>query len=66
MPGYVLHAAWPLLVALLYALVTSVLSVLAAHRNYAVRVHDVVIESRRQRQRYIDSLKDDSVEVEEG
>lgn len=56
MPGYVLHAAWPVLLVLLYALVTSVLSVLATYRDYGVRVHDIVLESRRRRQQYMDSV----------
>lgn len=58
MSANVLHAAWPLLVLLLYALVTCVLSVLATHRSYAVGVHDVVRESKLKRAQYLRTLAD--------
>ncbi|MEX0744374.1 MAG: hypothetical protein WD118_02125 [Phycisphaeraceae bacterium] len=48
-----------LLAALGYVLVTCVLGTLASRVKYACQRHDLVVEARQRRQRYLDRLNDD-------
>ena len=45
----VLEIAWPVLALLAYLFVTAVLSVLTSYHRYALRVHNLVVQSKQQR-----------------
>lgn len=53
----ILQSIWPILLALLYLLATSMLSVLASYRRHAIEVHNLLRESRRRRQAYLAGLR---------
>ena len=57
-PSHVVHSVWPVLVVLLYVLVSSVLRTLAAHQRYAMTVHDLVLDSKVKRKSYDEAVAD--------
>ena len=52
-PIDILQTAWPWLAVLLYMLVTSILCVLGAYQRQAIRLHDLVRESKLKRMEYV-------------
>ena len=56
MPGSVFHSVWPVLAVLLYVLLTNVVKILSSHQNYAMRVHDLVLDSRQRRQTFMNAV----------
>lgn len=52
MPIDILQSAWPVLAVLAYVLATAVLGVLASYHRHAIRVHDLVVQSKQRRLDY--------------
>jgi len=57
-PYDVLKVTWPYLLVLLYLLVTCSMTVLGSYFRHAIRVHDLIRESKAKRLEYRKSLED--------
>jgi len=57
MPWSTFQSVWPVLAILIYILVTTVLRVLALHRNYWITLHNRICESRNMRRQYLEDLE---------
>lgn len=64
-PTHVVYSVWPVLVVLLYVLVSNAIRVLAAHQRYAMSVHDLVLDSKLKRQTYAEAMAELDDEAEE-
>jgi cell division protein FtsL len=53
----ILAKTWPVLLLLVYVLLTCVLLVLAAHQKRTLSLHDHIRESKALRQRYLNALE---------